>query len=177
MQDERTKADFMHTILSMTMKREPGLDQDRTVKVRDYADVERRKIENKFFMPVKIYQQKTEEHYNVIIGDTFRDVDCTNTVLAFSWPRKFANDYIRHFIKNGGNSILFIRNNKVDSVFEDVYLGTSTISAFLNRAFRKVSLALNTAVGSVIDLYCRGERTPMEEALQRAISRVNPAET
>ena len=166
-QDDRVRGDFMHTVFSMGMKKEPALDQEKTIKVRDYSDVERRKIENSFFMPVKIYQQKTEAHYTTIIDNIFHGADWANTVLVFSWPRKFANDYIRRFIKSGGKTLLFVRNQAVDSIFDDVYLGSSPISDFLGKAFRNTSLELNTATRSVIDLYCRGERHPIEDALQR----------
>lgn len=136
--------------------------------MRDYSDVERRKIENTFFMPVKIYQQKTEANYPAIVNDVFHGADYANTILVFSWPRKFANDYIRHFIKGGGNALLFVRNQAVDSIFDDVYLGNSPLSKILSNFFRKTSLELNTATHSVVDVYCRGGAHPIEAALQRA---------
>ncbi|MDP4724967.1 MAG: hypothetical protein NWS47_01555 [Alphaproteobacteria bacterium] len=167
-QDHRVHGDFMHTILSMRMKKDPALDQEKTIKVRDYSDVERRKIENTFFMPVKIYQQKTQANYSAIVDDVFYGADWVNTVLVFSWPRKFANDYIRHFIKGGGNALLFVRNQAVDSIFDDVYLGNSPLSKILSNFFRKTSLELNTATHSVVEVYCRGGAHPIEDALQRA---------
>lgn len=172
-QDARVTSDFMQTIFCMVAKQDPGLNQEQTIKVRDFADLERRKLENKFFMPIKLYTQKIEGHFSAIIEDTFCKEDYSKVVLLLSWPREFANDYIRAFIKKGGNAVLFVRNSKVDSVFSDVYLGESKVSAFLNRAFRRVSFDLNTVTGSVIDLYSRGEINPIERALKRAIDRAS----
>lgn len=53
-QDERVNSDFMLTVFSIAMKMDPALDQNRTISVRDYADIERRKRQNSFFMPGSI---------------------------------------------------------------------------------------------------------------------------
>jgi hypothetical protein len=104
-------------------------------------------------------------------------VDYANTVLVLSWPREYAIPYIAHFVKNGGNSILFVRNQVVDTVFHASHLGEDIVGApaarikfALDRLFRKTSFDLNTATVSTIDLYCRGDDNPVEAALNTVSS-------
>ncbi len=106
-------------------------------------------------------------------------MEYANTVLVLSWPREYAIPYIAHFIKNGGNSILFVRNQVVDTVFHVSHLGEAIkgnsalgIKFALDSRFRQTTFDLNTATVSTVDLYCRGEIAPIEVALNAAISRV-----
>ncbi len=177
--DERLSEDLMARILCARQKRSFELEAGKKSRLGDYSDMKRRMIQENFFSLVKIYTQNSEEDKLRIIDDTFKDVDYPNTILILSWPREYAIPYIAHFVKNGGNSPLFVRNQVVDTVFHASHLGEDIVGApaarikfALDRLFRKTTFDLNTATVSTIDLYCRGEGNPTETALNATISRV-----
>ncbi|MES2608234.1 MAG: hypothetical protein V4544_05865 [Pseudomonadota bacterium] len=180
--DESLSVDFNSWVQSKVTKRPLVMDDSKKNRVGDYSDMKRRIIQNNFFMPVKIYSQNSDADKNKIIEATFKDVDYANTVLVLSWPREYANPYIAHFIRNGGNTILFVRNQAIETVFDSSHLGEAIKGtpafnikfAFDNR-FQKTSFDLNTATVSTVDLYYRGEDNPVEASLKTTISRVRMA--
>lgn len=144
----------------------------------DYPDIKRIIDTQNFFMPVKMYEThigndaaKKERIEAQIIEDVFSGVDYATTVLVFSWPREFANKYLQHFIKNGGNTILFICNDTFDGVFDEGHLGSDVgarkIKAVFDFAFSNSSFS-SGAPRSEFKLYCRNctKNNPIEKALR-----------
>ena len=177
--DERLSDDLVRRTLCQAMRRPFEIEAGKKSRLGDYSDMKRRMIQENFLSPVKIYTQNSDEDRSRIIEDTFKDVDFANTVLVLSWPREYAIPYIAHFIKNGGNSVLFVRNQVVDTVFHASHLGEAVkgnpalgIKFALDSRFQKKSLDLNTASVSTVDLYYRGEDNPVNIALNATISRV-----
>ncbi len=177
--DERLQESLIARTICTAIGSPFEMEERKKSTLGDYSDMERRMIQENFFSPVKIYSQSSEEDRLRIIEDTFKDVDYENTVLVLSWPREYAIPYIAHFIKSGGNSILFVRNQVVDTVFHPSHLGEAMkgspalgIKFALDNRFLKTTFDLNTATVSTVDLYCRGEYNPVEAALNRTTRRV-----
>ena len=125
-----------------------------------------------FFMGVTIYEHLKDSDKAEIVESTFPDESYANTTLVLSWPRDFAIPYIHKFFLKGGIAVLFIRNEAVGSIFDRSHLGELSdelpnfkFKTYLSK-LRRLSLPLNTATFSTVDLYCKGkETTPIEMAL------------
>lgn len=126
-----------------------------------------------FFMPVTVHVSRSGDEAR-IITDTFPDDDYERTTLVLNWPRKFALPYIHEFLIKRGCTILFIRKEAVDSIFDRTHLGEMDpklpyfeLRKYLAK-FNKVDLPLNTATFSTVDLYWKGEQAPpLAEAIAR----------